>query len=134
MRIHRKCIVQTQRSHDDKAEAIGEGPWLIVVLQEEAARLRKGLGIHPMDPAGRGGKDRFEEGLGQVSVAASAQERRRFIEDVVGGKESAACVGSPREQVAGPLMHRIGLDQEGVETAGVYERLSSRRRFGRFLH
>ena len=93
--IGRERVDKGSPAHHQKAKAIGEGPGLVLMLQEKAAGLLKALRVHPLDLASHRAEDSIEESLGQVAEAASAQQRRRFVEDIVGGDEPAARLGRP---------------------------------------
>ena len=68
MSIGGQRVTKPQFAHEPKAKAIGERPILIVSLQEISLRLGKPFGLHPLDSASRGGKDRFEQRGREVSV------------------------------------------------------------------
>src|SRR5206468_9036666 len=105
-----------------------------MMFQKKSSRLSKTVWVHPLDLASHRAENGLEESLGQVAEAASAQQRRRFVEDIVGGDEPTARLGGPRQKLAGPPVHPIARDQQRVKTAAVDERSSSGRRSGRFLH
>src|SRR5206468_431230 len=105
-----------------------------MMFQKKSSRLSETVRVHPLDLASHRAENGLEESLGQVAEAASAQQRRRFVEDIVGGDEPAARLGGPRQKLKGPPVHPIARDQQRVKTAAVDERPSSGRRSGRFLH
>ena len=67
-------------------------------------------------------------------MTAGFQQRRGFIEDVVGRHEPAAGLGRTLKNRACPWVHGVALDQQRVKAARVHKRLSAGRRSGRFLH
>jgi hypothetical protein len=134
MDISRQRIMETHGANYEKAKAIGERPGLIVMLQKEPTCLGEAIGVHPLHMARLGGKNGLEKGIGEMADAASLQQGRRFIKDIIGRYESPLRLSSLLYEIASPRVHTLGLDQKGIKPTRIDERFSGRRRSGRFLH
>jgi hypothetical protein len=64
--IGRQRILDSEVAHNVEAEAVGEGPLLIGMLQEESPCLGKAIGIDPLDSARCGTKNDLEAGFNQM--------------------------------------------------------------------
>jgi hypothetical protein len=65
--IGRERVANPQQVHHPEAEAVREGPVLIMMLQKEPLRLGKPFGIHPLNPACRRGQDDCKQVDGEVA-------------------------------------------------------------------
>src|SRR5438132_6730663 len=94
MDIRREGVAKTEFAHDPEAEAIGEGPVLIVVLQKEPFGVFKAVRIHPFNAACPGGKHRLKERSCQMPMTTRFQEGRGLIQNVIRCHKSVAALAS----------------------------------------